>query len=231
MGYSQKMEHEIAPIWTYLKANQVFFQIGDYPMSSVEFFGTVLSLSSVWLAGRGKILNWPLGILGASLFGALFYQLQLYADFFEQIYYVGASFYGWWLWSFARGPEKNLNPRFSSLRTQLPWIAATVVLSAVCSWGLTKIHFWLPRLFPEPASLPYVDGLTTVASFVAMILMAQGRIECWIYWIVINIISIALYSVKGVYFIALLYGIYLILGFVGLQRWVKLKEALQKGAL
>jgi nicotinamide mononucleotide transporter len=206
-----------------LDAQQIWFSIGSYPMSYVEFLGTVLSLCSVWLAGRGKILNWPLGILGSVFFAALFYQLRLYADCLEQVYYLGASFYGWILW-IKHGVHKNpLKPTFSSPGEQSLGLSITLGLSIVCSWILTQLHTWLPVLFPAPASLPYADGLTTVASFYAMILMAKGRTECWVYWIVINIISVVLYVVKGVYFVSGLYGIYLILGIIGLRRWQALK--------
>lgn len=211
--------------WTFvLDAQRVWFSIGSYPMSYVEFLGTVFSLSSVWLAGRGKILNWPLGILGSAFFGALFYQLRLYADCFEQIYYIGACLYGWSLWIRLGVQKESLKTAFSPLRDQFLGLSITLGLTIVFSWVLTQLHIWLPQLFPEPASLPYADGLTTVGSFYAMILMAKGRIECWIYWTCINIISIGLYAVKGVYFVSGLYGVYLILGILGLRRWQALKN-------
>jgi nicotinamide mononucleotide transporter len=66
-----------------------------------------------------------------------------------------------------------------------------------------------PTLFPEKASFPYLDTLTTIASFTAMWLLVQKRIESWYYWIVVDVIGIGLYYVKGVRFIALLYVILL----------------------
>lgn len=86
---------------------------------------------------------------------------------------------------------------------------------------MSQIHTILPRLFPEQASFPYLDALTTIMSFTAMWLMAQKRIESWYYWIVVDIIGIWLYYVKEVKFIALLYVILLLIAINGSISWLK----------
>ena len=68
---------------------------------------------------------------------------------------------------------------------------------------MRQVHTLLPALFPEAASFPYVDALTTIMSFTAMWLMAQKRIESWYYWIIVDMIGIWLYYVKEVRFISL----------------------------
>ena len=86
---------------------------------------------------------------------------------------------------------------------------------------MSRVHLWLPVLFPEAASFPYLDALTTIMSFTAMWLMARKRIESWHYWIVVDIIGIWLYYVKEVRFISLLYVILLIMAINGLRMWHK----------
>jgi len=81
------------------------------------------------------------------------------------------------------------------------------------------VHHWSATLFPEPAAFPYLDGLTTVMSLVAMWLMVQKRIESWVYWIVVDLAAVWLYFEKGVKFIALLYVVLLCLAAIGLFRW------------
>jgi len=71
------------------------------------------------------------------------------------------------------------------------------------------------------AASPYLDALTTVMSFVATWLMAQKRVECWVYWLTVDVIGIGLYAAKDVLFIALLYVIYLGIASFGLVNWVK----------
>lgn len=53
-------------------------------------------------------------------------------------------------------------------------------------------------------------------SLVAMWLIARKRVESWYYWIVVDIIGIALYFVKDVRPISLLYVVLLVLAIKGL---------------
>lgn len=81
-----------------LSIDTIAFTLLGYSMSYIELVGTVLYLWSVWLIARRNILTWPVGIVSVFLYMILFYQIQLYSDVIEQIYYLGASVYGWWLW-------------------------------------------------------------------------------------------------------------------------------------
>jgi nicotinamide mononucleotide transporter len=201
----------------------VFFTVLGYPMSYIEFFGTLLYLWSVWLMARGRILTWPVGIVSVLLYMVLFYQIRLYSDTVEQIYYLGASAYGWWRWTArdrgGRGRVSGL--KFSSTAAILTAAAITICLSIAVGGLMKDMHLLLPALFPEEASFPYVDAATTVMSFTAMLLMAFKRIESWIYWIVVDVIGIRLYYVKEVRFVSLLYVVLLGMAVSGLFMWMK----------
>jgi nicotinamide mononucleotide transporter len=93
-----------------LSVDTVFFTLLGYPMSYIEFVGTLLYLWSVWLISRRRLLTWPVGIVSVLLYMALFYQIRLYSDALEQIYYIGASVYGWWNWSKSRRRLGKLTP-------------------------------------------------------------------------------------------------------------------------
>jgi nicotinamide mononucleotide transporter len=81
-----------------LSVNTIAFTVIGYPMSYIELVGTLLYLASVWLIARKNMLTWPVGIVSVLLYMALFYQIRLYSDALEQVYYLGASVYGWWYW-------------------------------------------------------------------------------------------------------------------------------------
>ena len=55
--------------------NTIFFTLFDYPMSYIEFFGTILNIAAVYLVAKNKIWTWPIGNLGAVLFLILFFQI------------------------------------------------------------------------------------------------------------------------------------------------------------
>jgi nicotinamide mononucleotide transporter len=206
----------------FLSVHTVFFTILGYSMSYIEFVGTLLYIWSVWLITKKNMLTWPVGIASVLLYMALFYQIRLYSDALEQAYYLGACLYGWWYWSKAGQREKSAaDVTFSRRRAILTWIFITAVFSALLGSIMCRVHIWMPAFFPEPASYPYLDALTTVMSFVAMWLMARKHTESWIYWIIVDVIGIWLYYAKEVRFISLLYAILLVLATRGLITWTR----------
>lgn len=215
----------------FFSVDNVLFTVLGYPMSRVEFFGTLLYLWSVWLISERRMLTWPVGMVSVLLYMMVFYQIRLYSDAFEQVYYLGASAYGWRHWSRSRQHDATrVRVGFSPGGEICVWAGITLALSAALGLAMGEAHLWFPRLFPEPASYPHLDALTTVMSFSAMWLMARRRTESWIYWVIVDIIGIWLYFVKDVKFISILYVILLFLAARGLMAWLKLSRSLLRGA-
>ena len=206
--------------------NTVFFTVIGYPMSYIEFFGTIFNIACVWLVARNKISNWAVGIAGIVLYMFLFYQIQLYSDLFEQVYFLIMSFVGWYIWLNPRAKrakdKKEAVPVTRSTMKENIWYAGVIVFGTIALGAfVSRAHEIFPVAFPEAASYPYLDAVTTVMSFVATILLARKKLEAWYLWILVDIIGIYLYYVKGVKFIALEYVLFLILATSGLIQWKK----------
>ena len=212
----------LGAITQFFNIDTTIFTILNYPMSYVEFFGTIFTLGSVWLVAKKNILNWPIGLVGVVLFAALFYQIQLYADLFEQFYYFVTGIIGWYAWARSKGPkEKEERIQVESLtnRSRIYWAAGIAICTLIGAWAMSRIHIWLPSLFPLPASFVLLDVFTTVLSFAATILMIRRQLENWVLWIVVDVIAIGLYFAKGVPFIALLYALFLGIAINGFYAW------------
>jgi nicotinamide mononucleotide transporter len=210
-------------IQAFLSVNTIFFTILGYPISYLEFVGTLFTLAAVLLVWRRCIINWPVSIIGTILFGILFYQIQLYADFFEQTYYFITAFWGWYSWkTYQKNKDvEKVGITVNSKKMNLVWVAIIIAGTTLLSFILANINKWLPTLFPEPASMVVLDAGTTVMSFVATILMIRRRVESWVIWVIVDIIAIGLYWFKEVPFIALLYVVFLVIASAGLVDWYK----------
>jgi nicotinamide mononucleotide transporter len=207
--------------------NTTLFVLMGYQMSYLEFFGTILNLLSVYLVAKNKILNWPVGIVAVVLYMFLFYQIRLYSDMMEQIYFLISGFFGWYMWSsLARKKKKEKKLPISDLTKKGIIITAGIVVAGTIALGyvMQHIHLWIPSIFTEPASFPYLDAFTTVLSFVAQFLMAKRILTSWYLWITVDVIGIWLYFVKGVKFISLEYILFLIMASWGLYTWHRIRK-------
>jgi len=192
-------------------------------MSYLEFFGTIFTGWSVYLAAKNKISTWPVSILGIILYGFLFYQIQLYSDLFEQIYYFVTAFWGWYLWSHTKSNSEAEQPITSSTRNQnILSVLSIVILTLSLTQFMGSIHLIFPKLFPVAASYPLIDSFTTVMSFIATIYLAKRQIENWYLWIVVDVIGVWLYYQKGVIFLSVLYLAFLVNAIYGYLKWKKL---------
>mgnify|MGYP002640691776 CR=1 FL=1 len=221
-------------ILNFFDINNTFFTLLDYPMSYLEFFGTIFNLICVWLVARNNIWNWPIGILGVVLFAVLFYQIQLYSDLIEQFYFLITGFYGWWAWWYYKNKDKQKTEKKEFLITRNKlwqnglYAGITIIGTLLMGYIMGHIHLYFPNFFQVPASYPYLDAFTTVLSFVATILIIYKKIDCWPIWIVVDIIGVGLYFAKGVVFVSLLYFIFLILASKGLYNWYKIYKSYEK---
>lgn len=199
--------------------NNIAFEVLGYPLSYIELTGTVFGLISVYLATRSNILTWPTGIINEIAFFGLFYQVQLYSDMYLQIYFLMVTLYGWYFWKRKSSPNQVYQLNSKERLLLLLLIVASTIVSG---FFVERIHLWMPVLFPSPASYPYADAFTTICSIAATILLSRKRIETWILWIVVDIVAVTLYILKGIQLVAIEYVIFLILCISGFYRWKKL---------
>jgi nicotinamide mononucleotide transporter len=201
--------------------NRTFLEIWGYPMSYLELFGTLSGLLTVWLAAKAHVLTWPTGLVNNLAFFLIFYQVQLYSDMFLQIYFFVISLYGWWNWR-RNANQPNRNITVLPTRQRLLLIGITITSVPLVGYGMSQIHLYFPKYLPQPASYPYADAFTAVLSIVATLTMAQKKIECWILWILVDVVSIGLYAMKDICLISLEYVIFLGICLLGLWQWTKL---------
>ncbi len=179
-------------------------------LSVLEAIAFVLGVAYLVLAIRESIWCWPSAFISSGIFAGLFAVSRIYMDAGLQVFYAGMAVYGWWVWR-ASGPRHEA-PLVSRWPLKHHLLACALVL------GLSMTSGWLLATYTN-AAYPYVDSLTTFASFWATFLVARKVLENWYYWLVIDAVSIAIYLERGLEFAALLFGVYLIMIPFGLVAW------------
>lgn len=203
----------------------IFFTALGYPMSYLEFFGTVAGAVAIWLSAKAIVLSWPVGILNVVAFFFLFFQVQLYPDMFLQIFFFVTNIMGWWRWTH---PKKFEEDRKRELRVSRMSRSQFVLLVAVGLVGTflfgsfaDNIHIIFPSVFPKPSAFPYLDSFVTVMSIVTTFLMINKKVESWIIWIVVDVIAACMYFAKGIMFVGILYVAFCFIAAYGLWNWTR----------
>ncbi len=202
----------------FFEIENIAFQILGYPISYVELIGTLFGLFSVYFASRANILTWGTGIVNEIFLFILFYQVQLYADMFLQVYFFVVTLYGWNQWK-TKTNANNISE--INFRNRITIATAIVIGSILFGFAFKSIHLYLPYYFKIPAAYPFTDSFVMLSSIVATILLAKKKIETWYLWIAVDLVCVVLYFKKGVYFLSLEYFIFLGLASYGLYHWKK----------
>lgn len=210
---------------SFFDIENIFFTALGYPMSYLEFFGTIAGALAIWLAAKAIVWSWPLGIINVVMFFFLFYQVQLYPDMFLQVFFFVTNLIGWWRWTH---PKKNEEDYKQELRVSFMqrkhWslIFAGGFLGTLVFGSFAKnIHGIFPAVFPQPSAFPYLDSFVTVMSIITTFLMINKKIESWVLWIMVDVIATYMYFVKGIRFVAFEYLIFCFIAAFGLWTWLR----------
>ena len=197
----------------------LFAQYATYePLDiTLEITGVVFGLLSVWLAKKNHIGVFPTGMISTSIFVYLLLKWGLVGDMLINAYYFGMSVYGWVIWTRVNDQEQ-VTP--ISRINQQEW--RYLLLLFVGSLGFVYgVYQWFGLW---NSSTAMIDTLTTAIFFSGMWLMAQRKIENWIFWIVGDIISVPLYLIKGFSFTSLQYLIFTFIAIYGYLEWKKILD-------
>jgi len=179
------------------------------PFSSQEAWGFVTGGWCVWLQVKENIWAWPISLVNNAVFFFLFQRERLFGDMGLQAAYFTLGAYGWYTWLFGGQAHTHAKVVRSSARL-------LVILSVVTVAATTLLTIYL-RSINDAA--PLLDAFTTVLSLIAQGMLARKLIENWPAWIVVNIISIAMFVYKNLYLTALLSVVFTAMCILGYLRW------------
>lgn len=214
--------------------DNIFFTIWNYPVSYLEFFGLISGIIAVALSSLAHVWSWPIGIANVVLSFFLFFQVQLYPDMFLQVFFLITNILGWWRWTHPRKHEEDLKHElrvsYMNRRDLIISIAAGIGGTALLGMFAENLHNLFPTLFTQPSAAPYLDSFITVMSIVATFYMIQKKIECWILWLMIDIIATYLYFVRDIKLYAILYLAFCFIAGFALWNWIREERSYAKAA-
>ena len=202
----------------------------------VTFSAVAIALSIIWkdtifgfsvfltgvicvvLVAKGNIWNYAWGTYNVIGYAYLSYINGYFGEvMLNAAYFLPMQLVGFLLWKRKmRGAEVQMK------KMQLWQIGVMLLLAAGTIFGYGKI---LSMISGQNA--PLLDSTSTVLSVIAMILMAMRYSEQWLLWIIVNVASIALWSlrlgsgVEGAAPMVVMWSAYLVNAVYGYITWNK----------
>ncbi|HVZ46298.1 MAG TPA: nicotinamide riboside transporter PnuC [Ramlibacter sp.] len=155
--------------------------------------------------------GWPLAVASSLLYFVVFWQSRLYGDASLQVFFAVLGLWGWVQW--LRGKRAD-GSTLHVMRLSPRGIALTL-LASVALWPVTG---WFLKTYTD-TDVPWWDAFPTALSLVGTILVARKFIENWAVWIVVNVVSVALFAYKGLWLTVVLYAVFVALSVVGWRAW------------
>lgn len=179
---------------------------------NLETLAVALGISYLLLAMRENNLCWYCAFFSTAIYVYIFGDVSLYMESALNVYYMGMAVYGWLQWQ--KGGANHSGVEIVRWTAKHHIICVLVILIAsVISGYLLSVN--------TDARLPYLDSFTTWASVLTTVMVARKVLENWLYWIVINSVSIYLYIDRDLDQTAAMFTLYLVLSVLGYVAWKK----------
>lgn len=179
-------------------------------LSLIETVAVFFSIIYVVLAAKESIWCWAAALISVSIYIYICFQAQLYAETGLQVFYFIMAIYGYFSW------KKNN----SLLKINELAISNHILIMILGSLLTFILGFYLSAY--TDSQLPIVDSFTTVFSVIATYMVVKKILSNWLYFIIIDAVSIYLYFSRDLHMTALLFSIYTIIAIIGYWKWSKL---------
>ena len=227
MNYNQLLEQtkqELFGGWKPFEAAWLLIfiaaQIGIYIYHPDSILGMVSGISGIIcnvFVSKGKISNYFFGLI----FAYTYFYISLGANFLGEMnttlyVYIPAQFIGYFLWKANMQKEQNSDAVIAKALTVNGWIGLIAFLVIGTLLFVEILNYY-------GGSSTGLDGLSTIIVVAAQALMVLRYREQWLLWILLNIISIALWAENTSMYV--MYSAYLLNSLYGYYNWSKLQKA------
>jgi nicotinamide mononucleotide transporter len=190
---------------TEARAAELLEQVRRTP--AVEWLAVALGVVYIILIMRRQRWGWAAGGASSLILTVLAARAQLPMQALLQFSYVVAAVYGWIKWA----------PDAASQRIgHWNWQGHVMVGTATVLVSLLLARLLMREGYSD---WPFLDSLVACLGLFATWLVARVYLENWLYWILIDSLSLYLFTAQGLVVTAMLFVIYLVISCIGLATW------------
>ncbi|MAW20848.1 MAG: nicotinamide mononucleotide transporter pnuc [Flavobacteriales bacterium] len=190
-----------------------FLNQTNFNWSIIESVAVIFSISYVILAAKENVWCWAAATVSVILYIYICFTAQLYAETGLQIFYLIMAIYGYYNWN---TNNRKLQITEWSVRKHLFLILIGALLSFLMGFYFATY---------TDSKMPIIDSFTTVFSIIATYMIIKKVLENWLYWIVIDLMSVYLYYNRELQLTSILFIVYTIVAIIGYFTWLRKKKS------
>lgn len=178
----------------------------------LEWVAVVFGVCEVLLARKNNVLLYPVGIVSILTASFLLIDAKLYAETLLNMYYFVMSIYGWVMWK-----SRSQNGA-SSISKSTPKEVMITFCIAILGW----VFLYLMLINFTDSDVPVMDAFVSSTAWAGMWLLANRKLENWIWLNISNLVAIPLLFHKNLAMFALLTIFLFVIAIFGYLDWKKM---------
>ena len=224
MNWTERLKEEFLSGWKPFEVAWVVIflaaQIIAYvlmPDSPLGMISGIAGILCVVFVSKGKISNYFFGLIFAYTYFYVSWGSNFLGEMNTALYvYIPSQFIGYFMWKQNMQNDNGSESVVAKALTPKGWaiLLVSVAIGTLC---------FVQALKAAGGSSTELDGLTTIITVAAQLLMILRYREQWLLWIVLNVLSILLWQGQPAMY--LMYSAYLLNSLYGYYNWTKLVKA------
>ncbi len=179
--------------------------------SNLEAIAMVLAVLYLVLAMKQSLWCWASLFISTFIYSYIFFDALSLMDSVLIISFLLMAIYGWYLWKdTGKAQEKELEISTYGFSKNIKIIIVLTIISTILGYVMANY---------TSADFAYVDSFISVFAMFSTYMLAKKILESWIYWIVIDVVSIYVYIQKDLALTAILFSIYSVLAYMSYKTW------------
>ena len=190
-------------------------------LTIINFISAVCGIFCVFFCAKANISNFVFATVNTIVYAVYLYYHKIFGTFaLEVLFYLPINFISWYIWSKHR--DKELVEKTKAKKLSLK---KNIVITSIIIMGAVIYHYVLVRI---GGNVAWLDAFTLSIGIIAVILEMLRYKEQYVWWIITDVIAVAMYIIHFDAVYLTKKSIYLIMAIIGLINWHKLNKERNK---
>ena len=186
-------------------------------LTIINFISAICGIMCIFFCAKANISNFIFAIINTFVYAIFLWYHKIYGTFaLEVLFYQPVNFISWYIWAKHRD-EKYLE------KTKVKKL--TILQNILCALAITLggiiYHTILIKI---GGTVAWLDAFTLSIGIIAVILEMFRYKEQYFWWIITDIIAVAMYIIHFDAVYLTKKSIYLIMAIIGIINWHKLQK-------